>query len=226
MCDCVAPATLPSFLSGSRRGASTASDPTPGAGRFVTRRSLSFGNRPHAGHPAAKLVGGAAGRGTNFDARDREFYGGLGFKEDRDREERFELETNRSGDAESEEGSGVGRSNAAEGGDLGAEKPARSCEEEEEALRSEGGYASVELRREEESVSKLRVRGGRQVMRRSSMVAKQVISIESALGLGFVSQLWVDTASVSGGVLHLGTCSFPIICCGKQNLSCLQKIIH
>ncbi|KAI6673337.1 hypothetical protein NL676_001243 [Syzygium grande] len=32
-------------------------------------------------------------------------------------------------------------------------------------------------------------------MRRSSMVAKQVISIESALGLGFVSQLWVDTAS-------------------------------
>ncbi|KAK3419140.1 hypothetical protein EUGRSUZ_H04867 [Eucalyptus grandis] len=32
-------------------------------------------------------------------------------------------------------------------------------------------------------------------MRRSSMVAKQVISIESALGLGFVSQLWVDTLS-------------------------------
>ncbi|KAK6943355.1 hypothetical protein RJ641_024457 [Dillenia turbinata] len=36
---------------------------------------------------------------------------------------------------------------------------------------------------------------GRQIMRRSSMIAKQVISIQSALCLGFVSQLWVDTNS-------------------------------
>ncbi|XP_022722493.1 uncharacterized protein LOC111279731 [Durio zibethinus] len=35
----------------------------------------------------------------------------------------------------------------------------------------------------------------RQVMKRSNMVAKQVISIQSAQSLGFVSQLWVDTAS-------------------------------
>ncbi|KAJ9694201.1 hypothetical protein PVL29_009938 [Vitis rotundifolia] len=32
-------------------------------------------------------------------------------------------------------------------------------------------------------------------MRRSNMLAKQVISIRSALSLGFVSQLWVDTTS-------------------------------
>ncbi|KAK8961845.1 hypothetical protein KSP40_PGU000789 [Platanthera guangdongensis] len=38
-----------------------------------------------------------------------------------------------------------------------------------------------------------RVRGGRQVMRRSNLLAKQVICIESARSLGFVSQLWVDT---------------------------------
>lgn len=37
----------------------------------------------------------------------------------------------------------------------------------------------------------------RQVMKRSNMVAKQVISIQSAQSLGFVSQLWVDTTSVS-----------------------------
>ncbi|KAK8663690.1 hypothetical protein V6N13_083497 [Hibiscus sabdariffa] len=35
----------------------------------------------------------------------------------------------------------------------------------------------------------------RQVMKRSNMVAKQVISIGSAQSLGFVSQLWVDTTS-------------------------------
>lgn len=43
----------------------------------------------------------------------------------------------------------------------------------------------------------LKMRGGRQVMRRSSLMAKQVISMSSALSLGFVSQLWVDTATVS-----------------------------
>nr|XP_043636165.1 uncharacterized protein LOC122607291 [Erigeron canadensis] len=37
------------------------------------------------------------------------------------------------------------------------------------------------------------VRKGRELMKRSNIVAKQVISIESALCLGFVSQLWVDT---------------------------------
>ncbi|KAK9159331.1 hypothetical protein Scep_005905 [Stephania cephalantha] len=36
---------------------------------------------------------------------------------------------------------------------------------------------------------------GRQVIRRTNMLAKRVISIESAQSLGFVSQLWVDTSS-------------------------------
>ncbi|XP_018731480.2 uncharacterized protein LOC104457206 isoform X2 [Eucalyptus grandis] len=111
---------------------------------------------------------------------------------------RCSSETDRGGGAGSREGSGSGGSDAAEGGNLGAEKPARSGVEEEEVLLSgDGGDAGVALRSEEESESKLRARGGRQVMRRSSMVAKQVISIESALGLGFVSQLWVDTLSVT-----------------------------
>ncbi|XP_057971075.1 uncharacterized protein LOC131159883 isoform X1 [Malania oleifera] len=39
------------------------------------------------------------------------------------------------------------------------------------------------------------LKNGRQVMRRSRILAKQVISMQSALSLGFVSQLWVDTAS-------------------------------
>ncbi|XP_010509144.1 PREDICTED: uncharacterized protein LOC104785593 [Camelina sativa] len=38
-------------------------------------------------------------------------------------------------------------------------------------------------------------RGFKQTTARSNLVAKQVVSIQSALSLGFISQLWVDTAS-------------------------------
>ncbi|VVB02619.1 unnamed protein product [Arabis nemorensis] len=38
-------------------------------------------------------------------------------------------------------------------------------------------------------------RGFKQTTTRSNLVAKQVISIQSALTLGFISQLWVDTTS-------------------------------
>ncbi|KAK0584450.1 hypothetical protein LWI29_013458 [Acer saccharum] len=44
-------------------------------------------------------------------------------------------------------------------------------------------------------LEKVRLRRGRQNMKRTNMLAKQVISIQSAVSLGFVSQLWVDTAS-------------------------------
>ncbi|RZC82585.1 hypothetical protein C5167_045371 [Papaver somniferum] len=46
-----------------------------------------------------------------------------------------------------------------------------------------------------EELGKVGLRSGRQLMRRSNMIAKQVIGIESAISLGFVSQLWVDTTS-------------------------------
>ncbi|XP_043815421.1 uncharacterized protein LOC110621873 isoform X2 [Manihot esculenta] len=42
---------------------------------------------------------------------------------------------------------------------------------------------------------KMGFRRGRQVIRRFNMLAKQVISIQSARSLGFVSQIWVDTTS-------------------------------
>ncbi|ESQ52527.1 hypothetical protein EUTSA_v10017800mg, partial [Eutrema salsugineum] len=38
-------------------------------------------------------------------------------------------------------------------------------------------------------------KGFKQTTTRSNLVAKQVISIQSALSLGFISQLWVDTSS-------------------------------
>lgn len=71
----------------------------------------------------------------------------------------------------------------------------------------ENGREIVELKEEKKSrkgedensvgLERPRLRRGRQVLRRSNMLAKQVISIQSAVSLGFVSQLWVDTASVS-----------------------------
>ncbi|XP_062166335.1 uncharacterized protein LOC133872756 isoform X2 [Alnus glutinosa] len=60
--------------------------------------------------------------------------------------------------------------------------------------RSTRGEESVE-QKELVEVGKMGLRKGRQMMRRSNMVAKQVISIRSALSLGFVSELWVDTTS-------------------------------
>lgn len=42
---------------------------------------------------------------------------------------------------------------------------------------------------------KMESRSRLQLMKRSSIIAKQVIGVESACNLGFVSQLWVDTAT-------------------------------
>lgn len=67
----------------------------------------------------------------------------------------------------------------------------RGSEEESDG----GGGGGLKI---EDFENKLNLRRrGRQLMRRSNLIAKQVISLHSALSLGFVSQLWVDTNSVS-----------------------------
>ncbi|GMN40624.1 hypothetical protein TIFTF001_009850 [Ficus carica] len=78
-------------------------------------------------------------------------------------------------------------------------------EEKESGGERRGGFGDENLVRLEDNDEEERlggddegrmvVRKGRQVMRRSSLLAKQVISVRSALSLGFVSQLWVDTTS-------------------------------
>ncbi|KAL9677084.1 hypothetical protein QQ045_005311 [Rhodiola kirilowii] len=62
-----------------------------------------------------------------------------------------------------------------------AEKMDLVRSEDDEVLKFEGKVRSLRI--------------GRNVLRRSNLVAKQVISIQSALSLGFVSQLWVDTST-------------------------------
>ncbi|CAK8567132.1 unnamed protein product [Lathyrus sativus] len=68
-------------------------------------------------------------------------------------------------------------------------------------VRDDGeGDEGVDLRKDdkvEKFGGNFRLRKGKQVIRQSNLLAKQVISIQSALSLGFVSQFWVDTTSVS-----------------------------
>ena len=111
--------------------------------------------------------------------------GELAFKE----ENEFELKEKK--------GNGIGTKRdetASSGLDFGESKRDKRSEErlEERDLVEVGGT--------EERVG---LRKRKQVVRRSSFLAKQVISIRSALCLGFVSQLWVDTTYVSSYTVQL-----------------------
>ncbi|XP_027068367.1 uncharacterized protein [Coffea arabica] len=87
--------------------------------------------------------------------------------------------TRRSGDKGGKEGERKPTGEDEEGLDVGRPKP--EDEEEEDS----GGPVVCK------GIAKGTSR--RQIMKRSTMIAKQVISIQSALSLGFVSQLCVDT---------------------------------
>ncbi|KAM7463883.1 hypothetical protein LguiA_032004 [Lonicera macranthoides] len=63
----------------------------------------------------------------------------------------------------------------------------------EEESGGGGGGGGLKIEESEKNLNMMR--RGRQLMRRSNLIAKQVISLHSALSLGFVSQLWVDTNS-------------------------------
>lgn len=106
--------------------------------------------------------------------------GEVGFKEkgQEEEEKNFELESSRiQNDKETEVGS--------LGFDILELKDGEKDGKEEQDL------VAVEKER-----NKIRNgRRGKQVIRRSSILAKQVFSIQSALSLGFVSQIWVDTKS-------------------------------
>ncbi|THG20953.1 hypothetical protein TEA_006628 [Camellia sinensis var. sinensis] len=87
-------------------------------------------------------------------------------------------------------------------GENGAESVGRL--KDENLVRIKEGCDRVGSKLEEleqSNVGSIDARRGRQLMKRSNLLAKQVISIQSALSLGFVSQLWVDTVSVGDVVL-------------------------
>ncbi|KAK3212793.1 hypothetical protein Dsin_017499 [Dipteronia sinensis] len=71
-------------------------------------------------------------------------------------------------------------------------KPVELKEEKRREVGFEEKEDEIEMGLDLENV---RLRRGRQNVKRANILAKQVISIQSAVSLGFVSQLWVDTAS-------------------------------
>ncbi|KAH6769376.1 hypothetical protein C2S51_014712 [Perilla frutescens var. frutescens] len=73
----------------------------------------------------------------------------------------------------------------------------RAAKKDYELVKEGGDIDSEmeELERDNNRRATDAARSRRQTMRRSNVMAKQVISIRSALSLGFVSQLWVDSSS-------------------------------
>lgn len=144
-----------------------------------------------------------------FGSEDYGFRAELGFKEKKG-DNHFEFETSRGKTKQ------IGKEGEDSRGSLDSEflqvkrgvgdqkdsGKSKESLEQENLIRVEGkdgdgdgdGDGEEGLVRESGNVG---LKKGRQVVRRSSMLAKQVISIRSALCLGFVSQLWVDTNSVS-----------------------------
>ncbi|CAK9144448.1 unnamed protein product [Ilex paraguariensis] len=152
---------------------------------------------------------------SSFDSEEYDFYGELGFTEREKRQIHFEtgrIDGEESENSATRKGFDIGhrRKQHISGTDGSASSGVDFLLEfnENDGRKSVGGLQDEELARIEGSDgvgSKLEesekhnvravVKSGRQFMRRSSMIAKQVISMQSALSLGFVSQLWVETFS-------------------------------
>ncbi|PSS23883.1 Nuclear receptor corepressor 2 like [Actinidia chinensis var. chinensis] len=128
----------------------------------------------------------------------------LGFK-DKEKDQ-FDFETEKT-DKESRFGIGVDNGTKASSRSgvkfiNRSEKKKAGRLESEDLVTTEEGSDGVGSKLEElERSNGGLVREGRQWMNRSNMLAKQVISVQSALSLGFVSQLWVDAVSVGDVVL-------------------------
>ncbi|KAG9443275.1 hypothetical protein H6P81_014615 [Aristolochia fimbriata] len=65
----------------------------------------------------------------------------------------------------------------------------------DQLVTGDGSPETPQAEQNREFVGKPILTRKKQVLRRSNMLAKQVISMQSALTLGFVAQLWVDTRS-------------------------------
>lgn len=115
-------------------------------------------------------------------SEDNEFSAELGFKEND--ENPFSLQKKR---REVDQTGGVDKSSGSN---------IKECVKPDNLIPVEGTEGD-DISKKAMGIGKLGFRRGKQVLRRSSFLAKQVISITSALSLGFVSQLWVDSTRVS-----------------------------
>ncbi|XP_050213212.1 uncharacterized protein LOC126664728 isoform X2 [Mercurialis annua] len=114
---------------------------------------------------------------TRARRNSREFYSELGFKDKEDENLKFESRIQSDKEIDSTDLDILGVNEKVEEEDL-------VCVGERKEIEERG-----------EVNGRMRLRRGKQMIRRSNLLAKQVISIQSAVSLGFVSQIWVDTAS-------------------------------
>lgn len=165
------------------------------------------GNSDCAGSKSGRLFHCTSSSGNTglFGSEDYGFRAEMGFKEKGDNH--FDFETNRGKTKKNQ--SGRERENSMDSvgpeflelrGGVEEEKESnrrsKKSLEHENLVRVEGGDGDGEEELVQES-GRVGLKKGKQVVRRSTVLAKQVISVRSALSLGFVSQLWVDTTSVS-----------------------------
>lgn len=147
---------------------------------------------------SSALSSSSNGRSRPSNSRGYSFYDELEFEDRKAKNfglERNPLELDEVSLNETETGSipFVDKGNGKSENDLGDEDLIRIQSDSD-------GDDGVDFKKEdqvEKFGGELRLRKGKQVIRRSNLLAKQVISIRSALSLGFISQLWVDTNSVS-----------------------------
>ncbi|XP_004302565.1 PREDICTED: uncharacterized protein LOC101314001 [Fragaria vesca subsp. vesca] len=142
---------------------------------FSTQNSLNSNSTSHRNATTLCL----SRRASQSPPEASGFQTQLGFKEES--EDLFDLESK----PRDEKPNGIGPSKEANATLLGSDFQEPKSGEGED-MKEDG------LKRIDENVGLKKVR---QLMKRSSILAKQVISIESALSLGFVSQLWVNTTS-------------------------------
>ncbi|KAL2557588.1 uncharacterized protein Fot_02327 [Forsythia ovata] len=140
-------------------------------------------------------------RSDEYEFKDRK----LGFTEDKRRRDNHFKKSQNSNDEEEKSEISVARNRTnreAEDSSINdflkfrSDKSDNSLVKDEDLVSSnkiDAKLEELERQREAEAVSV--VRSGKQILRRSNVIAKQVISISSALSLGFVSQLWVDPNS-------------------------------
>lgn len=172
------------------------------------------GNSDCAGFKSGRslfLCTRSSGNKGLFGSEDYGFRAELGFKEKGDNH--FDFDTNRG----KKKNNRNGRERENSMGSVGPEflelrggveeekeisRRSKESLEHENLVRVEGGDGDGEEELVQES-GKVGLKKGKQVVRRSTVLAKQVISVRSALSLGFVSQLWVDTTSVSSNPCNL-----------------------
>lgn len=181
MCHCLRPSSLPLLFPGSRNSAFISSNSN------TIYLPINFGFQ----NGSFSLSNTGANRQlAALGSQESLFSGELGFKDE------GSAATTSFQDLEKVSSRRDG-TDASSSTDSSSELNFLELEEEEEERKGKSSSKEEDLVPKKSDWENAGLKRGKQMMKRSNIVAKQVISVQSARSLGFVSQLWVDTVSVS-----------------------------